>query len=201
MKNWIIPGALIALVMFALVFVAGARASYGDARLNAVASAVAGHPVVVSCGSGAGEWSNTEKSAGLTFEVDGFTTASQSNVIYLAPRICDTLEADFTAGPNAVGDFWNGLAIKTIIHESVHQRGVLDESVTDCTALSLVQTYAPSFGYAKTITQKVIASKLVKGKRVLYVKLVTVTNPALARLQFEAKAWHDVLPPSYRTVC
>lgn len=195
-------GVLIFVVAFALVYIAGARAASHDTRLDAVASAVAGHPVVAVCADNDHEWVSWEDQSAGGAELDGFTQITVGPNIYLAPRICNTLEADLQNGPSAVGDYWLGLAIKTIIHESVHQRGITDESVTDCTALTLVKQYAvSSFGFAPTVTRQVIASKKVKGKRVLYVKQVTVPNPALADLYAWALAWHRALPANYQGAC
>ena len=187
----------IAAVAFAIAATA-ARAAYQDPKLNAVASAVAGHPVIASCATGAHEWSQFEDVAGLAFETDGFTFVGRDNVIYLAPRICDILLADFSYGVTAVGDYWNGLAIKTIIHESVHQRGITDESVTDCTALKLVKQYALSFGYAAKVTQ-VSYVRVKEGRYRRVTKLVA--NPALDRLYQSAVAWHKQLPIAYQVAC
>lgn len=198
--NWPLVLCIAFCVGFWLAFgVAVSHAAYQDQRLNAVASAVAGHPVTVSCAASAHEWSQFEDAAGYTFETDGFTYIGRTpSVIYLAPRICDTLVADEHAGPTAVGDFWNGLAIKVILHEASHQAGISDEGAADCNALSLVKQYAPSFGYSKTVTS-VSYRKLANGtyKRVVR----TVPNPALARLYSWASFWHRALPANYQGTC
>lgn len=210
MWKFIIGSALVAT----LVVVASARAAYGDPRLDAVATSVAGHPVQVSCGSTPTDWAATE-AANHSVEADGFTFIGQvsttgAGIIYLAPRICDTLEALLSPYHDDVGPYWASLAIKTIIHESIHQRGVTDESVTDCTALTLVQQYAvSSFGYPATVSTTTLVKKtvVVRVARVVrkvttYVpKTVTVPNPALAELQADAVAWHHALPPVYQTQC
>lgn len=197
-RNWILPGVLIGVVTFALVFVSAARAAGQDSRINAVASAVAGHPVIVSCATTTHEWAQFEDTAGLTFETDGFTFASRDNVVFLAPRICETLLADFQYGPTLVGDYMNALALRVLIHESVHQRGVTDESMTDCTALTLVEHYALSFGYAAKVT----SVSYVRVKDGHYRRVVKVVpNPALERLYTQALASHRLLPASYQTVC
>ncbi len=179
----------------AIVWTHVANAAYGDPRLNVVASSVAGHGVVVSCGSGSTDWATTEHTQGLTFETDGFTFIGRNNIIYLAPRVCDTLEALLDpAAHDSLGTYWPALAIKTIIHESVHQSGVKDESATDCTALSLVKQYAvSSFGFPVSIKKQVIVKRVVK--------TIVVPNPALASLVLWATAWHRTLPINYQGVC
>lgn len=191
---------LLLVVAILLAFSAGgAAAAYQVPQLNAVASAVAGHSVIASCAADTREWVQFENAANFSIEVDGFTQASQSNVIFLSPRVCQTLTALLTPQSQDVGPYWAALAIKTIIHESVHQRGVLDESVTDCTALSLVAQYAASsFGYAAKIKQ----TSYVKVKDGHFKRVVkTVPNPALARLVRWALAWHLAMPANYQGAC
>lgn len=190
--------SLVSLVA-AFAAAAGARAAYYDANLNVIAGAVAGHPVIVTCYDSPGEYEGVEYAHGVTYEDDGFTSPTLDNVIYLAPRICDTLHALlYGPGPDDVGVFWAGLAIKTLIHESVHQSGILDEGVTDCTALALVTTYAVKYFHYPAKVAKV--SYVRQGK--LYKRVTkTVPNPALARLYLMAEAWHAALPPEYQGGC
>lgn len=193
---------LIALMIFWIVVfciaVSAAQGAYGDPRLDAVATQVAGHPVTVACGSGATEWADSERAAGLTFETDGYTFIGRDNIVHLSPVICDTLTQDFKLGPTAVGDYANGRAIKVLLHEATHQAGFVDEGATDCRALSLVKQYAPSFGYTKTVT-KTTYVKVRDGhyKRVTKV----VPNPALASLYTWAMYWHRLTPASYQVGC
>jgi hypothetical protein len=191
---------LFSALVWALIGVAVAKAAeYQDPRLDAVASSVAGHPITAHCYQGAGEWNATEVQSGLTFETDGFTFVGRDQYVNLAPRVCDTLEALLKLGPDAVGPFWAGLAIKVLIHESVHQRGITDEGVTDCAALALVKQYAvSSFGYAATVKQTVYR-KLKNGTYRRTVR--TVPNPQLAALYASALAWHRALPASYQGSC
>lgn len=189
---------LMVWLVAAAIVVTAAHGAYQDQRLNAIASAVAGHPVIVSCASGAHEWSRFEDTAGLAFETDGFTFVGRDNVVYLAPRICDTLMADLTVGTNYVGDYWNGLAIRAILHESVHQRGITDEGITECTAMQLVKQYATSFGYAAKVTQ--VSYVRVRDGHFRRVSKF-VANPAIARMYAWAVAWHRQLPSNYQEVC
>lgn len=194
--------ALLLVSAYLLVFMTGrAAGAYQDPGVNAVASAVAGHPVIASCAATSAEWSQFETTAGYTFEVDGFTFASRDNVIYLAPRVCSTLLALLNpAQHNDVGTYWAALALKVLIHESIHQRGVLAENVADCTAIPLVPQYAVSnFGYPATIKMYVYTRvpKTARYKRVLR----TIPNPELARLAYWTYQWHLAMPSSYQGGC
>jgi hypothetical protein len=185
---WLTVGALVA------------KAAYQDTTLNNVASKIAGHPVSVACYASGHEWVQAEDSAfpGQSFEADGFTFIGRTPaVIYLAPRVCDTLEADLHGNP--AGDYWNGLAIKVLLHESSHQAGIADEAGAECNALSLLKSYAPTFGYPLTVktTTYVRVGKTLTYKRVVK----TVPNPALSRLAHRAEFWHKALPANYQGNC
>jgi hypothetical protein len=199
--NWGLLGAvLFCLVFWLAIGVAIAKASYTDGALNGVASKIAGHPVTVACYSSGHEWVQAEDAAfpGQSFEADGFTfIGRQPAVIYLSPRVCDTLEADLHG--NQAGDYWNGLAIKVLLHESSHQAGIADEAGAECNALALLKAYAPTFGYPLTVktTTYVRVGKTLTYKRVVK----TVPNPALARLAHWAEFWHRALPASYQGNC
>lgn len=197
--NWgLVAAILFSLLVWAAIGVASAKAAYSDTRLDAIASAIAGKPVTVSCGSDESDWTTTEKTAGYTFNVDGFTYVSRPT-IYLSPRICDTIEADLHEGPTAVGDYWNGLAVKVFIHEATHQAlASSDEGLVECQAFKNVRLYAPLFGYTKTVVQTTYAHVT----KTTYKRVTkTVPNPALARLTHWASFWHNLLPASYRAVC
>lgn len=192
---------LLAIVVTLLALVAGrAYAAYQEPGLNVAASAVAGHAVIVSCAATDAEWAQFETVPGFPFEVDGFTYASKDNVIYLSPRVCQTLTAlEDPIKRNDVGPYWAALAIKSLVHESVHQRGVLDEGVTDCTAVTLVSEVAVrSFGYPAT-SKVYVYTKTKAGTYRRTSK--TVPNPVLARLTFWASQWHRAMPAIYQGGC
>jgi hypothetical protein len=197
--NWELILALTFCVCFWLAVGAlVAKAAYQDGTLNNVASKIAGHPVTVACYSGTHEWATAEDAAQYTFETDGFTYIGRTPaVIYLSPRVCDTLEADLHGLP--AGDYWNGLAIKVLLHESSHQAGIADEAGAECNALSLLKAYAPTFGYSLTVktTTYVRVGKTLTYKRVVK----TVPNPALSRLAHWAEFWHRALPANYQGNC
>lgn len=189
----------VGVIVAALIGVGIAKASYTDITLNTAASKIAGHPVTVACYSSGHEWVQAEDSAfpGQNFEADGFTFIGRTPaVIYLSPRVCDTLEADLHGNP--AGDYWNGLAIKVLLHEASHQAGIADEAGAECNALSLLKAYAPTFGYALTV-QRVTYVKVTKTTYKRVVK--TVPNPALASLSRWAEFWHHALPANYQGTC
>lgn len=194
-------GLLVLVVGVVTLWVtAPARGAYQEPGLNAAASAVAGHAVIASCAATDAEWAQFETVPGFPFEVDGFTYASKDNVIYLSPRVCQTLTAlEDPLKRNEVGPYWAALAIKSLVHESVHQRGVLDEGVTDCTAVTLVSEVAVrSFGYPAT-SKVYVYTKTKAGTYRRTSK--TVPNPVLARLTFWASQWHRAMPAIYQGGC
>ena len=203
--KWLLSAIAIFVVGYSLTYVAIARGAYQDQRLNAVASSVAGHPVIVSCATSVHEWATFEDQAGYTFETDGFTFIGRTpSVVFLAPRVCDTLEADLDGGPTLVGPYWLGLAIKVILHEATHQTGLADEGATDCKALALVKQYAvSSFRVPATVVQTSYkrVNRIIGGHAV-YVRVTkTVPNPMLAAIYASALRWHKMLPASYQGGC
>jgi hypothetical protein len=173
------------------------------AYLDHVASMVAGHNVTVDCVDSDLEWVSLEGQHGVTVDTDGFTNIG-TPVVYIGPRACDALEA-LDAGYD-VGVVYASIAIKTLIHESVHQRGISDEAITDCTALGLVKQYAVQFfGYAATVPLTTYKRVVKVVRKVRFSTLVAVTttvpNPALAALQDWAQRWHNSLPAQYHGSC
>jgi hypothetical protein len=96
----------------------------------------------------------------------------------------------------------------------VHQRGITDEGVTDCTALPLVVPAMEKwFGLTKTVpvqtTRSVVRTlrRKIAGKwrAIKYRTLVPVTemvpNPDYARAAGWALAWHRTKPPEYQGDC
>lgn len=185
------------------VFVSAAR----GADLNQVASKIAGKPVTVQCEFNADSWQTLVRA---NFEPDpvssdivGFTNIEYP-VVYLSPRICHAFSQWDTFGTDA-GLVPFSLALLTLTHESVHQRGIRDESATSCTALTEVRSVAGLFGVPEkaTTTKLVTAYKLVKGVKVrtLVARQAIVTNPVMTKLMAFIRAWHNSLPDHYRQGC
>jgi hypothetical protein len=173
-------------------------ANRSSARLDAVAADVAGHPVTVWCETSWASWLTTvaaeDPGSGVAAEdVNGFTTMDRP-VVYVSPRQCETLSAATEFGHQRVGSYYLASAMLTLVHEAVHQRGVTDEGVTDCTALSLLPRVATRFfGYHATARVTVRShGRLVQR---------TVTDPALTDLLAFAKGWHRSKPAAYQGRC
>lgn len=184
-----------------LAFAAPAAAgSWPDARLDQAASSVAGHPVFVYCEDDWVEWYNTFR---VNQNVFGFTYLSRP-VVFVNPRECLTLHALVNGAD--VGTFYASIALLTLVHESVHQRGISDEGITECTALPLVPGIATAyFGIPQTAPQEYTASVVKRvGRRRVTVQVVRtrqVPNPYLDRLAADTRAWHNILPDNYRAGC
>jgi hypothetical protein len=199
----------LAMLAFASTAVAASKGDWPDSRLDAAAASVAGHPVQVWCEGSWGDWIHAGDQQGVDFGVVfGFTVIGQP-VIYIDPSECLTLHA--MLANDFVGSFEVSIALLTLAHESVHQRGIADEGQAECTALPLVPGLAVNFfGYPETVPQTKIVSytktvvRRIKGKtyrfKVRSQKAVTVqvANPFLAYLATDALAWHRTLPPAYQ---
>jgi hypothetical protein len=208
MKRVAIVGAVIALAVPAT----GAAENRPHPTLDAVATAVAGKPLTVHCETDWLVWIKAFESVGEngTF-VNGFTNL-EAAVVYVNPRQCETLHAMLNGW--SVGTYYAASALLTLVHESVHQRGITDEGVTDCTALPLVPGIATSsFQIPATVSEQYLAPVKrqlvfrVNGKRI--VRTVTtqgsrfrvVPNPWLSSLVADALAWHRAKPPEYQGGC
>jgi hypothetical protein len=117
-------------------------------------------------------------------------------------------------GGSQVGSYHSSIALLTLAHEGVHQRGIGDEGVADCTALPLVPGLAANyFGVPRTIARTKIVNytktvvRRVNGKsvrmRVRAQKAVrfSIANPFLGKLAADARAWHRAAPPQYQGTC
>lgn len=192
----------------ALAITAGAGAqNIPHPTLDAIASSVAGKPLSVWCENNDADWDHRIAAAygqpGYT--VLGFTRPGVEPVAYLAPQICTSLQIALRDGPHAAGLAPLALALLTLLHESVHQRGILDESVTDCTALALVGTYAISVRVFPTVPmlQQGFRWQRIRGKRVRVptVELVDAPNPDVGLFVAWAAFWHSLKPSNYQGAC
>lgn len=124
--------------------------------LDAVATAVAGKPVTVYCENSWYDWIMFFADQGIDGSgINGFTSLSRP-VVYVSPRQCETLHA--LINREDVGTYYAATALLTLVHEAVHQRGVADEGMADCTALPLVPQLAASHF---TIPATVAAQRIV----------------------------------------
>ena len=134
---------LLGVLLAALALTAAASAAPDgfreSARLTPIASGVTGRPVTVWCARTPAIWRDTvvplypgQRWATL----NGYAMVNEP-ATYLAPWVCQTLEG-WLRGKSAPTPEVLGRRLLTLVHEAIHLRGILDEGVTDCTALSLV---------------------------------------------------------------
>jgi hypothetical protein len=175
--------------------------------LDAIATQVAGKPVSVWCENSAPEWESLTATANVPHWADGFTYVAQP-AVYVAPRLCETLHVALRNGAAAVGAYWLSGALLTLAHESVHQRGIVDEQLADCTALPLVGPLATQFfNVPATVSQqRILKSTRIVTRKVRGVKVrikvqdtklvyVSVPNPFLAQVVSWSVAWHNSYGP------
>lgn len=184
--------------------------NWKDARLDAVASHVAGKPLEVQCEDSWYVWINSGEQHGEDWSVlDGFTVMSEP-VVYVNPDRCETLHALLELGPRGVGAYHAAGAVLTLVHEAVHQRGIANEGDTDCTALSLVDDVAVRhFGYKRTervpYTVTTTSRRKVSGRwvttRSKAVRYRQEPSQALKDFHTMAVAWHKWAPPEYQGNC
>ena len=114
----------------------------------------------------------------------------------------------------SVGTYYAASAIVTLAHEAVHQRGIADEGLTDCTALPLVAGLAVKyFGITETVTERYLVPKTIKRTVTVAKKKKTVTvrttvqatrtvpNPWFQQLKVDTVSWHKAKPAEYQGNC
>ncbi len=179
-----------------------------NTTLDSIASEVAGHTAQVWCEQDATEWDSLTTEVGLSPFVAGFTNYSASNVVYLSPAMCSYLLYGLQVAPTYRPEA--AQALEVLLHESVHQRGVLDEWQTDCTALSLLRQYvASAFRLPETITKTYYTTRVyyvrIHGKRVKRVvrvrHTVVLPNPALADAVRIGTILHGAMPAPANAPC
>jgi hypothetical protein len=168
-----------------------------DARLDQLATKVAGHPVSVWCESSWQDWVDVERLLPGSPDLYGFTIPTHSNVVYLQPTVCETLHVLLANNYYDTGDYWTAIAIHTLVHESLHQKGFADEGATDCAALALDPSVDAQF-----VPETYTSSKWVRMKKRLVRRKVTAANPDFARLVSWQHWFHNnAFPPEYRGGC
>lgn len=177
-----------------------------------IASEVAGKPVSVYCETDWFVWIKAFESIGVNGGgINGFTNLSTPTV-FVSPRQCETLWA-LHAREN-VGTYYAASAVFTLAHEAVHQRGITDEGVTDCTAMPLVAGIAVRyFGIAEFVTQTYLVPKTIKRTVVVGKKKKTITvrtmeqatrqvpNPWFEQFKADTLRWHKAKPAEYQGSC
>ena len=134
---------LLCVLLSALALAATASAAPDgfreSVRLSPIASGVAGRPVTVWCARTPVIWRDAVQALdpSLSGTTRGLAGVPDADSMQLAPWVCRTLEG-WLRGKGAPTPENLGREILTLVHESVHLRGIVDEGVTTCTALPLV---------------------------------------------------------------
>ena len=202
----------LALACAAALVMAGTASAenWKDARLDAVASHIAGKPVQVHCEDSWYEWINSGEQQDEDWSVLLGLTYLSEPLVYINPDGCETLHALLELGPRAVGVYHAAGAVQTLVHEAVHQRGITDEGDTDCTALSLVDDVAVRhFGYKRTervpYTVTTTTKRKVNGRwttiRSTAVRYRQQPSQTLKDFHTMAVGWHKAAPPEYQGNC
>ena len=205
MKKRIVVVALIALALASAS--AATAADWHLARLDAVASSVAGHSVSVYCEDSRAEWVDIERALGSDGDsIAGFMWGpgedpiGNVDTVYIEPSACRALHVysangwGTTRGANDAGLLPLGMAGLTLVHEAVHQRGIDDEGQTECTAYQMMpKLWTSQFG----VKPKIWTWRKM-GKRMVH---RFVANPTYTRLMTWTQADHNGLPAEYRTGC
>lgn len=202
------------IVVLSLVVTSVAQAGNSPSpTLDAVSTYIAGKPVTTYCENDYAEWDQFAASAmSPGWNLDGFTRPS-APIVYVSPTNCQSLLTQLRQ-PGAVGAYWFSKAVFALVHESVHQRGVVDEGLTDCTALPLIpDVLRRFFGYHDTMTVMVtrtVTRKLVKyvnGKRVTFrvrtsaLVPTEMPDPSIGIVMTFANYWHRLRPIQYQGGC
>ena len=197
------------LLLALLVAPTAAGGNLPTPALDAVASEVAGKPVTVWCEGSLAEWEAMNEQRGYRYgSMFGGFTYLESPVVYIGPEECATLRVALESGVPVAGAYWFAGALLTLAHESVHQRGIRDEQIADCTALALVPGLTVSrFGVSETTVERraqPFTRTVVRRVRGVAVRIkvqdvrvmsVVIPNPLVAHVKQWAAAWHGLLGP------
>ena len=211
MKTFVVT-AVMAVVAAALLAGTASAASQPNPVFDQIATEVAGKPVAVYCENDWYPWIKYFESDGVNGAVVNGFTFPDVPTVFISPRQCETLWA--LHNRESVGTYYAASAIFTLAHEAVHQRGIADEGVTDCTAMPLVAGIALKyFGITETITQQYLVPKTIKRTVTVGTKKKTITirtsveasraipNPWFEQLKTDTVRWHKAKPAEYQGTC
>ena len=204
--------AAVAAAVLAVAAGSAAAENLPNPVFDQVATEVAGKPVSVFCETDWYPWIKFFEEDGINGGgINGFTSLA-SPIVFVSPRQCETLWA-LQSGAS-VGTYYAASAVFTVAHEAVHQRGITDEGVTDCTALPLVPGLVVKyFGISELVSERYLAPKTIKrvvkvGKQKKTVTVRTmveatrqVPNPWLGDFERDVVRWHKAKPAEYQGNC
>lgn len=145
-----------------------------SARLQPIAAGLAERPVFVRCATSESAWAAMLAPWDLPAGVDALTFPDNAGS-YLAPRTCRELEG-WLRGKSAPTPQRLGVVVLSLVHETMHLRGVDPEAEAECAALRAMPAVLRRwFGIKRAVT------------------LRAVMNAAWAN--------HRTKPVAYRTLC
>ncbi|MBA2726516.1 MAG: hypothetical protein H0U53_11040 [Actinobacteria bacterium] len=175
-------------IMLASVAQSAQAADSPSPYLNEIASAVAGKNVTVHCETNTAAWNfhiiDITEGEMRGAEVHGYAYANGKRA-FISPQACLPLRAALKVRVNASTAYAFSLGLLTLVHESLHLRGMVDEGMTECMAFRLAPELLNAFGVPAKIT--------VNGTR--------VANPMVKRIKTYLSLAHESLPAEYLTVC
>lgn len=135
--DWVVrPWLLWVAIATVLVFVAHANASTDQAKLNEMASRVAGRPVQVVCTFDSTEWQNQLPGMNAA-NVYGYWRNTRPDDVNLGPEACRDFQLDTKVEL--------GFALNILAHESAHAGGIRDEATAACWGLLWNYTLAHDY--------------------------------------------------------
>lgn len=155
---------LVAAAVLALVAVTAAAPARADhlpgfresVRLSPRASAIVGKPVRVYCTGDRELWADTAIGKGGNAGTGGFANSDRGEA-YLAPWVCSPLERWLRGKTVPLRDL--AVGIHVLIHESIHLRGVHDETPAECGAVREAGKWARTlFGVKREATLRQVVT-------------------------------------------
>lgn len=135
--------ALLVLVL-AAVFAPAASADHlpgfrESVRLSPRASMIVGQPVRVYCTGDRDLWADYVIGEGWIAGTEGFANFDRGEA-YLAPWVCSPLERWVRGKTVPLRDL--AVGIRVLIHESIHLRGIHDETTAECGSVREARRWA-----------------------------------------------------------
>lgn len=170
---------LLLLAVMVLAFASQAQAApegFRDStRLSSIATEIVGKPVVVSCARTKDAWVGFSNLQGIPGGAARGFADQPDGVAYLTVNVCRALEG-WLRGKNAPTILTLGSEALTLVHETMHLRGISNEHAADCAALAELP-------------------------RVLRIHFRVKSARLLSLAMRSAKAEHDSAPAAYTGAC
>ena len=147
----------LAVVLFAPVASADPLPGFRESvRLSPRASMIVGKPVRVYCTGDRELWADTTIEKGWDAGTEGFASFDRGEA-YLAPWVCQPLERWVRGKTMPLSDL--AVAIHVLIHESIHLRGIHDETAAECGSVREAAKWARAlFGVKRAATLRQVVA-------------------------------------------